>query len=167
MLRSISILSLSLIGESGVGINLRLIGESGVSINLRLMGILSLIGESGVWINLRLIGESGVWINLRLIGESGVWINLRLIGESGVWIGESGVWIGESGAAKVLLGLSITRLIFGLISGKPKVRLWPRLLIHKVLIGTRGRKLVLTGHVLAYHLDLLLNTFGSLMIACP
>ena len=148
MLRSISILSLSLIGESGVGINLRLIGESGVSINLRLMGILSLIGESGVWINLRLIGESGVWINLRLIGESGV-------------------WIGESGAAKVLLGLSITRLIFGLISGKPKVRLWPRLLIHKVLIGTRGRKLVLTGHVLAYHLDLLLNTFGSLMIACP
>jgi hypothetical protein len=161
MLRSISILSLSLIGESGVWINLRLIGESGVWINLRL------IGKSGVWINLRLIGESGVWINLRLIGESGVWINLRLIGESGVWIGESGVWIGESGAAKVLLGLSITRLIFGLISGKPKVRLWPRLLIYKVLIGTRGRKLVLTGHVLAYHLDLLLNTFGSLMIACP
>ena len=123
MLRSISILSLSLIGEFGVC-------------------------ESGV-----------VWINLRLIGESGVWINLRVNGESGVWIG-------ESGAAKVLLGLSIYILIFVLISGKPKVRFWPSLLIHNVLIGTRGRKLVLTGHVLAYHLDLLLISFDCLMIAC-
>jgi hypothetical protein len=129
---------------------------------LRSISILSLrlIGESGVWINLRLIGESGVWINLRLIGESGVCINLRLMGILSL--------IDEFGMAKVLLGLSISRLIYGLVSAKPKVRLWPRLLIYKVLISTRGRKLVfLTGHVLANQLDLLLNTLSCFMISFP
>ena len=109
MLKSISILSLSLIGESGT------------RINLRLMRILSL----------SLIGEYGTWINLRLLSI----LSLTLIE--------------ESGAAKVLLGLSISKLIYGLISGKPKVRLWSRLLTHKVLISTRGRKLVLFRDVFA------------------
>ena len=82
-------------------------------------------------------------LSLSLIGESGTWINLRLLSILSLTL------IEESGAAKVLLGLSISKLIYGLISGKPKVRLWSRLLTHKVLISTRGRKLVLFRDVFA------------------